>query len=89
MTNGFTVLGEEERDDFEIVIKRHRHPLNDFQVKVEAREPEGIPIEAVRGDVTVIRASTGVSRKYLVGYGSSWLADFDRDLDGAVFGPTA
>jgi len=79
------LLPESEREDFRSLISAAGFKVADFELHETEDPPEGI-IYAVRGRVSVKRKSTGGTREYRAGHMSTWLADFDRDLRGGVFG---
>lgn len=79
------LLGKSEIEDFRTIVAGAGFPVDDFDLK----EIEDAPVSSVffvKGKVTICRKSTGGSRQYSAGHATAWLADFERDLRGHIFG---
>lgn len=80
------LLGESERQDFWATVVGAGFSKEDFNLKEIENKPTNVGIYAITGTVTVERKSTGVSRQYSAGHATTWLADFEAELRGHVFG---
>ena len=80
------LLDESERQDFWAAVDSAGFSKEDFNLKEIEDKPTNIGIHAITGTVIVGRTSTGVSRQYSAGHATAWLADFEAELRGQVFG---
>lgn len=74
---------EWEVADTELRIRRRNRGEFDFKERVESLSGPGI--QPLVGTVTVLDRSTGKSRSYRTGHGTSWVVDFARDIDVGLF----
>lgn len=80
------MIGESEMQDFNKAIADAGFDIEDFNpVAVEDR-PQTTEPHAITGTVTVHRISTGASKTYRAGMLSTWVADFEIDLNAGFFG---
>ncbi len=79
------MISDSEIEDFDAAIKKAGFNPNDFTLTPLEDEPIA-PDEAVTGTVTVLRESKTAAVTYSAGYGSTWVADFERDLLVGKFG---
>jgi hypothetical protein len=86
MAAGFSVLSDSEAEDFHSSIKQLGFNAKDFELSQASAPPSGGGIQPIVGTVTVKRKSTGSSKTYQAGHGSSWPASFHDDLRKGVFG---
>lgn len=86
MSNGFSVLSEDEVEDFYTSIKDLGFEEKDFELSQTASPASGSGIQRIAGTVTVKRKSTGVARTYQAGDGSAWPASFHDELRVGAFG---
>ncbi|BBP02777.1 hypothetical protein TPL01_02090 [Sulfuriferula plumbiphila] len=84
--NKMALLQESEKQDFWATVVDAGFFKDDFDLKEIEYKPANVSIYAVTGTVIVRRKSTGVSRQYSAGHGIAWLADFETELRGHVFG---
>ncbi len=81
-----TLLSQTERHDFFATVVSAGFSKEDFTVDEFECSPVTQHIYPIRGKVTVKRISSSVSREYLAGHATTWLADFEVELRGCVFG---
>ncbi len=79
------MISDSEIKDFDAAIAKAGFNPNDFTLT--PIEDESIASdEAITGTVTVLRESKTAAVTYTAGYGSTWVADFERDLQVGKFG---
>ena len=79
------MISDSEINDFDAAIAKAGFNPNDFTLT--PIEDESITSdEAITGTVTVLRESKTAAVTYTAGYGSTWVADFERDLLVGKFG---
>ena len=86
MATGFSVLSDDEVEDFHSSIEQLGFSEKDFELSQSSPPASGGGIQPIVGTVTVKRKSTGKSKTYQAGHGSSWPASFHDDLKKGVFG---
>ncbi len=80
------MISDSEMDDFQAAILEAGFEVADFNpVQVDDPTPAH-GVHAVTGTVTVHRQSTDIAFAYPTGHDSSWLADFEADLQAGQFG---
>ncbi len=80
------MISDSEMDDFQAAILEAGFEVGDFNpVQVDDPTPAH-GVHAVTGTVTVHRQSTDIAFAYPTGHVSSWLADFEADLQAGQFG---
>lgn len=86
MAEGHTVLSSSEVDDLRASLKQFGYAEADFE-STQTRDPTPpAPVSPISGTVTIKRKSTGQTRTYAAGHGSSWPATFHDELLRGVFG---
>lgn len=80
------LLGESEIQDFWAIVAGNHFSMEEFNLKEIEDKPTNGGIYAITGKVIVERKSTGVSRQYSAGNAVGWLANFETDLRGQIFG---
>jgi hypothetical protein len=80
------LLGNSEKEDFLAIVRAAGYLPADFELSETEERPTTTEIYAVRGTANVARKSTNVSRKYQAGHATSWLAEFEKDLQAGVYG---
>ncbi|MBK8113869.1 MAG: hypothetical protein IPK44_04605 [Candidatus Accumulibacter sp.] len=80
------LVQESERQDIFALVAQRGYSKDDFELVDMEDTPTTVGIYAITGTVTVRRKSTGISRQYSAGHAKAWLADFDTELRGHVFG---
>ena len=80
------MISDSEMDDFQAARLEAGFEVADFNpVQVDDPTPAH-GVHAVTGTVTVHRQSTDIAFAYPTGHDSSWLADFEADLQAGQFG---
>jgi hypothetical protein len=79
------LLGQDEIDDARALMREQGFDPADFEILQQA-DPLAAGVSPVTGTVTIVRRSSGSSRTYEAGHGTSWLASFDLDLKSGLFG---
>ncbi len=79
------MISDSEIEDFDAAIAKAGFNPNDFTLTPLEDEPIS-PVETVTGTVTVLRESNTEAATYTAGYGSTWVANFERDLLVGKFG---
>lgn len=86
MPSKFTILGDDEVQDFHTSITRLGFTAAEFELG-ETRSPPTKSTEyAIAGTVTVTRKINGIQKTYPAGHMSSWPASFHDDLTKGTFG---
>ncbi|MEM4985936.1 transcriptional regulator [Collimonas sp. H4R21] len=81
------LIEPDEMDDFQAVLRARHLPADDFELhQVDTTDPKTDEIFGLTGFVTVSRKSSGHKQQYPIGDGSSWVAEFERDLLRGAFG---
>ncbi len=80
------LLGQDEIDDAHALVRDQGFSPVDFEIIQHADPSPAFPT-AVTGTVTLIRKSNRIVKTYQAGNGSSWLIQFEHDLQGGAFGP--
>ena len=80
-----SVVGLEEIEDAQSLIKDHRLPVEDFEF-IQQPDPSRPGLSFVSGTVVCRRKSTGKARNYSAGHTSEWLKHLENDLKAGVFG---
>ena len=80
------MISDSEMEDFKAAILEAGFEVADFNpVQVDDPTPAH-GVHAVTGTVTVHWQSTDIAFAYPTGHDSSWLADFEADLQAGQFG---
>ncbi len=80
------MISDSEIEDFDAAIAKAGFDPNDFSLTPLEDPPATSGAEAVTGTVTVLRESNTESAIYTVGFGSTWVADFESNLLAGKFG---
>ena len=80
------LIHDSEMEDFEATIINAEFEVDDFNVAQLENDPTATEQYAITGTVTVLRISTGDTRKYGGRHLSTWLSEFDADLNAGEFG---
>ena len=80
------LIEPEEMEDFHKVLARFKLSAEDFDlVETDTTDPQSDEIFGLTGFVTITRKSTGKQNEYPIGDGSTWVAQFQRDILGKIF----
>jgi hypothetical protein len=75
------LIEPDEMADFREVLARFDLPAEDFDLnETDTTDPQTDEILALTGFVTITRKSTGRQAQYPIGDGSTWVAQFQRDV---------
>lgn len=80
------MINSSEIEDANAAIEAKGFLIEDFEF-LPAEDPvteDGV--HSVTGTIKITRISNGNNRTYHAGHGSSWPADFAKDLEWGVFG---
>ncbi len=80
------LITEIDMEDFDVALLQAGFEMDDFNVVDLEDEPTAKEQHPITGTVTVHRISTGDSKTYRAGYGSTWVTEFEIDLLGDNFG---
>ena len=86
MADSFTVLDNDEIDDFYVLIKQNGFRKEDFELRQNREPMHGSELQIITGSVTVYSKVSKVEKTYVAGHGSSWPVQFRDDLSRGVFG---
>jgi len=79
------LLGQDEIDDAHALVRDQGFSPVDFEIIQHADPSPAFP-SAVTGKVTLIRKSNRMAKTYEAGNSSSWLIQFEQDLQQGAFG---
>jgi hypothetical protein len=80
------LIEQDEKDEFQGVLKRFKLPVDDFDlVETDTTDPKTDEIIALTGFVVVTQKSTNLKAQYPIGDGSRWIEEFERDLEMHLF----
>jgi hypothetical protein len=85
LKSALEVVGQDEIDDAEGLLHLHGFRREDYAILQRADPSPSFP-SSITGTVHVVRKSDHLAKAYRAGSGSSWLAEFERDLKAGVFG---
>lgn len=75
------LIEPDEMAGFEAVLVRYHLDKDDFELKeIDTTDPKTDEIFALTGTLTVTQKSTGRQKQYPIGDGSTWVAEFQRDV---------
>lgn len=81
------LIEPDEMNDFQAILRSHHIDMADFSfLEIDTTDPKTDEIYALQGLLTVTRNSSGMSKQYYIGDGTSWVKLFQRDLDEGAFG---
>jgi hypothetical protein len=76
----------DEMTEFETVLTRYHLEKGDFELsEIDTTDPKTDEILALTGMLTVTQKSTGSRKQYTIGDGSTWVAEFRRDVSEGYF----
>jgi hypothetical protein len=76
----------DEMSDFETVLARYHLDKGDFELsEIDTTDPKTDELLALTGMLTVTQKSTGSRKQYTIGDGSTWVAEFRRDVSDGYF----
>jgi hypothetical protein len=78
------VLGQDEVEDAQTLLREHGFRSDDFEILQRADPSPPFP-SAITGTVVVLRRSNNASRSYAAGHGSTWLRQLEADLNLRMF----
>ncbi len=79
-------ITDSEMEDFDVAILQAGFSVADFSVVDLEDERTAKGPHPITGTVTVHRQSVDIAFAYPTGHDSSWLADFEADLQAGQFG---
>jgi hypothetical protein len=79
------LLGQDEIDDARESMRSYGFDPADFEI-IPRADSLGADVSPIAGTVIMIRRSSGYSKTYQAGHGTSWPAIFDQDLKSGIFG---
>ncbi|WP_395398742.1 transcriptional regulator [Pseudoduganella sp. UC29_106] len=80
------LIEAEELAEFEHILRENRLPPNEFSLKAtDTTDPKTDEIQALQGELTICRESTGQTKQYVIGDGNSWLMLFRNDVRSGAF----
>ena len=82
-----SLLDESEVQDFWPAIAAAGYTKDDFELSEIEENPPTSGVYALRGKAVVRRKSTSVTRQYVAGNATTWVADFDVELRSGAYGP--
>lgn len=80
------MIGDSEMTDFNRVIGDAGFDPDDFNAIAVEDDPTTAEPQNITGTVTVHRISNDASKTYRAGMLSTWVGEFDIDLNSGVFG---
>ena len=81
------LIEPDEKSDFHAVLQAQQLAAGDFELhEVDTTDPKTDEVLGLTGFVTVSRKSSGRKKQYPTGDGSTWVAEFARDLAQGAFG---
>ena len=80
------LIEPDEMTEFETVLARYHLDKDDFELsEVDTTDPKTDEIFALTGTLTVSQKSSGSRKQYPIGDGSTWVAEFHRDVIAGYF----
>ena len=81
------LIEQDERDDFQAVLKRFRLSADDFDLaETDTTDAQSDEVFALTGFVVITQKSTHLKAQYPIGDGSRWVEEFERDIEKNLFG---
>jgi hypothetical protein len=85
--NNMKLIEQDEKDDFQAVLKRFKLSVEDFDLaETDTTDSKTDEIFAFTGFVVVTQKSTNLKAQYPIGDGSRWVEEFERDIGNDSFG---
>jgi hypothetical protein len=88
----YFVIDDTEYSDFLTIIKEHGFECSDFDLSEintssnRSLNSSEVTLVPIIGEAVVTRKSTKSTRKYIAGNNKAWVADFQNQLAGGIFG---
>lgn len=80
------LIEKEELAELENILRGHRLTRDEFSLEAtDTTDPKTDEVQALQGELTVRRKSTGQARQYPISDGISWLELFRNDIKGGAF----
>jgi len=80
------LIEQDEKGDFQAVLKRFNLSAGDFTLaETDTTYPKTDEIFALTGFVVITQKSTGQTAQYPISDGSSWVEEFERDIEKDLF----
>lgn len=80
------LIEPDEMTDFRAILARYHLDPGDFALgEIDTTDPKTDEILALTGTLTVTQKSTGRQKQYPIGDGSTWVAEFQRDVSEGYF----
>lgn len=80
------LIEPDEKGDFHAVLRARHLAAGDFELhEIDTTDPKTDEVLGLTGFVTVSRKSSGQKKQYPIGDGSTWVAEFERDLLQGAF----
>jgi hypothetical protein len=80
------LIEPDEMTEFKAILARYGLDSDDFALsEIDTTDPKTDEIFALTGILTVTQKSTGRQKQYPIGDGSTWVADFQRDVIEGYF----
>jgi hypothetical protein len=80
-----TNIDETQWEDVDTALRMCRRSKDEFDFKEYVAPMVGTGIHSLFGSMTITHLKSGVSRVYTTGFGSTWVADFQKDIERGVF----
>ncbi|MGO4326149.1 hypothetical protein AB4Z48_16710 [Cupriavidus sp. 2TAF22] len=84
----FEALPADERADFEAACRKHGRTREEFTVVLDEEAPPRDAVGPIPRKVAVQANLTGARQSYPAASGTSWTAEFERDLARGFFWET-
>jgi hypothetical protein len=78
-------IDETQWEDVDTALRLCRRSKDEFDFKEYVPRMVGTGIPPIVGSMTITHLKSGVSCVYTTGFGSSWVADFQKDLERGFF----
>jgi hypothetical protein len=79
----FDQLGKDEQYDFMSACKKYHRGREEFELRDISERID--PNNFVRREITVVKLSNGIHKKYESGHATAWLVEFENDLKQGYF----
>jgi hypothetical protein len=80
-----TNIDKTEWEDFDTALRLCKRSRDEFEWSEYVSPMVRSGIQPLLGSVTIRHVSTGTERVYTTGFGSTWVADFQHDIERGVF----
>jgi hypothetical protein len=80
------LIEPDELRQFAAALQRRSCALADFELReIDTTDPKSDELLPMKGYVGIRRKANGAVREYPIGDGTSWVAEFERDLAGGHY----